>query len=539
MSDHPNIENLPLEVDGVAVRETVREIFRNSENGTPDNITKAGCLALAPEGKTVWNAWRSEFPVKERLANFSNVADFQNVNFVEESIDFSEFMFGDGACFQGARWGDGAKFRDAQWGSKANLQSVQFANRANFQGAHWGDFARFDGARWGQKANFRAARWGRFAVFSGACWDSNADFIGAQWDIWANFSEVQWGDEADFRGAQWAFGSQFQDARWGHSANLKGSQWGDGANFKGSRWRNGVNFQGAHWESLRPYWDTEQQWKSAKEWAEERGLSPNSFGSLDFSGSKFDGEVSFSNRNFIDKTHFGLFHSDYVRRKMQQGKESRSVLLEETTDTSRNCIFGSAPIFHGCEFHQDTSFEGAQFPPASGSEKAARAYRTLKLAFNKQQAIREEQLFFRLEMDEEKVGHRIKGLMALKRKQAVVVIRAYGTWLLYWLYRQVSDYGLSVVRPLLMLFILVLLFAQISGTYTHVESCFDIWKDTCNIQGDWLKYSLQQALPLPGFDKIEPTIKDVSLFWLVFHKTLSLAALFLIGLALRNLFKLK
>ena len=40
--DHPDIEKLPLEIDGIPVRETIREIFRNPDNGRPDNISKAG-----------------------------------------------------------------------------------------------------------------------------------------------------------------------------------------------------------------------------------------------------------------------------------------------------------------------------------------------------------------------------------------------------------------------------------------------------------------------------------------------------------------
>lgn len=47
VQDHTDIEKLPLEIDGIPVRETIREIFRNPDNGTPDNISKAGCLALA------------------------------------------------------------------------------------------------------------------------------------------------------------------------------------------------------------------------------------------------------------------------------------------------------------------------------------------------------------------------------------------------------------------------------------------------------------------------------------------------------------
>ena len=47
MSDHPDLETLPLEINGTPVRETIRQISRNPANGTPDTIRKAGFLALA------------------------------------------------------------------------------------------------------------------------------------------------------------------------------------------------------------------------------------------------------------------------------------------------------------------------------------------------------------------------------------------------------------------------------------------------------------------------------------------------------------
>ena len=50
MSDHPNIEDLPDLLEGIPVREAIRQLFRDPANGMPDNISKAGCLALAHQG---------------------------------------------------------------------------------------------------------------------------------------------------------------------------------------------------------------------------------------------------------------------------------------------------------------------------------------------------------------------------------------------------------------------------------------------------------------------------------------------------------
>jgi hypothetical protein len=55
--------------------------------------------------------------------------------------------------------------------------------------------------------------------------------------------------------------------------------------------------------------------------------------------------------------------------------------------------------------------------------------------------------------------------------------------------------------------------------------------------------SLKQALPLPGFDKsneqLDGKFKHTPIVLLALRKTIRLALLFLAGLALRNLFKLK
>jgi len=443
----------------------------------------------------VWNAWRSVFPVTGRPGNYCNVTDFENVDFRIEAINLSKFMFGDGARFQAAQWGNGASFTAAHWG-----------NLANFQGAQWGEGANFRGARWGDGANFRGAQWGDFADYRGAMWGDRANFESAVWSSYANF-----------QGAQWDIGAKFEFARWGILADFRGAQWVGGAEFCGTLWGDGADFQGAQWASLRRVFLTEEKWEIAKQWANDQGASPDSFGFMDFSGAEFQGKVDFSNRKFTATTRF----------------------VDGDLDKRPHCIFGSVPLFHGSELHQDTSFEGAVFPQATGSDGAVSAYHTLKLAFSKQQAVRKEQLFFRLEMVEERIGHWNKAKQAWRRFKLLAGFREGLTWILYKAYSLLSDYGFSVARPLLLLVATWFLFASIYGSYSSGETVCVVWQPGCVLQETWLSYSLQQALPLTGFDKLKYAIENVPIGWLFIHKTLSLAALFLIGLALRNLFKLK
>jgi uncharacterized protein YjbI with pentapeptide repeats len=466
VQDHPDIEQLPHFEHGVIVREIIRDIFRNPDNGTPDNISKVGCLALVlksnevggdGKGHVVWNAWRRVFPARwemvkhqgERMpyevSEWVNIVDFSKIDFTSD-IDsrlsrlknFSQFQFGNGANFSGSTWGAHTDFRDAVFGDNANFERTEWGSRTNFENTRWGDWANFSGSKFGTSVRFDRATFGIEADFSNTTWENG----------------------------------KFADTRFVRRVTFANTTWTEYA-----------------------FFGTE-----AKE--------PLDFYEIDFSGARFDKEVNFSNRKFLGTTLF------------------------------KQTQFAVAPIFHGCELHPGTSFFEAKFPKASGDEVARLTYQTLKLTFGKQQNIRAEQRFFRLEMDEERVGHHIKGRDAINKSQPFVALREYGTWLLYWLYKQTSDYGFSIARPLLLLAILWLMFAQIYVQYTGVEPCY-IWATNCEFQRDWLNYSLQQALPLPGFDKLKHAVDGVSVAWLAAHKTLSLAALFLVGLALRNLFKLK
>lgn len=526
MSDHPYIENLSLVLNGLPVRETVREIFQNPNNGTPDNISKAGCLALALKsnevgaiygGYWVWNSWRQYFPsVHLESGAWLNTVDFVKEDFRGSHLNFAGFVFGGCANFRGAQWGDGVSFQDAQWG----------------------DFANFDEARWGNNANFVGAKWGSMASFNGTQWGNNANFEGAQWGKHANFWFAQWGTNAYFRGAQWDDYAKFLFAHWDTYAHFEGAHWGDRVVFQGARWMGDVDFSARSWETLKDAYSDEARYQVARAWAEARGLNPSQFSNVDFSGASFLGEARFSNRHFMEATNFGLLHPDSRRLHLNrdaQGQLQRDQyglsISKDDLEQHRHITFGKPPIFHGCELHQDTSFEGAVFPPPTGSEEAARAYRTLKLAFSKQQAIREEQRFFRLEMEEETLRE-----------------TAHKRWL-FQAYKKFSDYGFSITRPLQYGGLGVLGLTVVYGLLSWLGHC-GLSVQSCHFAPQWLDFSLLQTLPLPGLDKLIEAASNA--FWpegawwnlglsalVIVHKTVSVAALFLIGLALRNLFKLK
>lgn len=555
--DHYRIDDLPLEVEGIPIRETIREVFRDPANGKPDDISKAGCLALAlisnqaggkNKGHLVWNAWREVFRVSGMPAtnDLKNHSQFAETNFHQlkkkihsfacfkfaNDADFSGTDFGHLSNFQNAQWGHRANFGNAKWGHLCKFDGAHWEQRANFDNAKWGNFCKFDGAYWGQDACFRRCQWGESGNFKGAHWGVRSDFSGARWGRTAVFRGAQWDSRAKLHGAQWDEDADFRGARWKGYAEFRGAQWGRGVNFYDTHWGGNVDFSAASWEELRSAYLSDESHAAAQAWAKARGLSPESLNQISFQGALFLQDVSFENRKFRAQTDFSRISP---RQRVVRDKNDIAVLDAEDRlqweDDPDQGQFSRAPKFHGCELHQDTSFEGATFPPATGSEEAALAYQTLKLAFSKQQNIRAEQRFFRLEMEEETLRE-----TGLKR------------WL-FNAYKKCSDFGFSISLPLKFWCVCVLFITAVYGLLSWFGQCGLAVQD-CRFALQWLEFSLAQTLPLPGFDKLSDAARKE--FWpvgaewsfalsllVIAHKTISLAFLFLIGLALRNLFKLK
>jgi hypothetical protein len=170
------------------------------------------------------------------------------------------------------------------------------------------------------------------------------------------------------------------------------------------------------------------------------------------------------------------------------------------------------------------------------SPGAERAYRTLKLAMSKHQATREEQLFFKLEMKAE--AH------ALRWGQ-----RRQFRWGLFWLYEQFADYGFSVARPFLgfvgSYLIFLLLYALLHSPVASEDTAW-VWDGTH--ASELVRYALAQ-MPLPGLEGTAqsfegdlfpaPYQRIVLSVVVIMHKLAVLLFLFLIGLGLRNTFKMK
>ena len=504
------------------------EILTGGAVGRPDAPTALGFLELAKAGREVWNQWRTDFPTKknQETGGWSNHVfwrddpNAQLVSLRDHGVsDFAGFHFGDGADFYGQLFPIGmlAIFKGATFGHDTNFRNAQFGGGVTFEGAVFGNDAFlnnlnfdsnsppsapqeqwivFDGARFGDRARLQdwqlSWRHGIESMptisFQKECAFGASLFFSTAYNCVTarciSFSGTSFGAEAVFNGGNQDGLTQdfaFESCVVGPRASFQGLVLKK-AKFDRSQFGDGVNFSGIGYR--------------------------NTFGEISFSNVKFEGVADFSNRQFGARTLFS------------------------------KAKFSQVPLFHNSELHQDTAFDESSFPArAKGDGQSSRAYRTLKLAMSKSQATNTEQFFFRKEMAEEQKELWREG--------------DHLRWLLYAAYGNLSEFGGSVLRPTIWFFATLLLSA---GLYAQSSGVKPFWVSGLPLDIDqtlgWMTFSAVNSLPLGGLDDAARELRNTlhltgalrNPFFtvlVVLHKLSSILFLFLIGLALRNHFKMK
>jgi len=308
-----------------------------------------------------------------------------------------------------------------------------------------------------------------------------------------------------FTGATFHKGALFDDSIFGSNFSTY-ARFNAVASFKRVQFSSFALFQGTHFN-----WASFDNATFIGNADFSGNTTNNRFGPMSFAGSVFNGKADFSNRVFEGATNFGK----------QNGLSTE---------------FHIVPLFHNCELHQDTTFESAKFPEPSGKDETdVRAYNTLRLAMSKNQHLLAEKAFSRYVLESERV------------------LASGNDYCFFTIYKFVSNYGYSFWKPFLFLiltpvFIAAIIYGLIDSSK---ENCL-LWNESCSIDlvlfTNSLKFSILQSLPL-GVDKTSESLMNeyfpvsksqYSFITLVLlQKILALIGWFLVGLAIRNLFKIK
>ncbi|MBI6571898.1 hypothetical protein LN426_14575 [Pseudomonas syringae] len=358
-----DVKDLIDSITNKGIRELLTNFFSNSEHGKPDSITRLGCLNLAAYGPIVWNTWRTLFPAMPYgHFHYKNISDFSCTDFNDhKKIEFSGYIFGDGADFSYCKW----------------------ERYADFFKAEWGDHCKFVGTDWGVRSTFDLAVFGDNCDFTGCCWGHDCAFEKATIGSNAKFSNTYWSDR-----------TYFNETHFGSSVNFDFSIWSGTVSF------SGVGASGL--SNINMMYPKDERTPVILE-----AKSSNTFSKISFRGAKFLAEAFFDDRIFNDATNFSSYTSTSQCKLVKRNPDGSffssdgKLVFVTPRDQDLKTVFHRPPSFHSARLHVNTSFDGVVFPEVEGSMYNARAYRTLKILFGQIESDSDVKAFKRLEMAEE------------------------------------------------------------------------------------------------------------------------------------------
>lgn len=237
-------------------------------------------IALFKQGRDAWNAWAeqklSERRALEKAGCWFRRGDHGDVtelarrwheeasgNFngytFEEDTDFSDFIFPGKTNFVGAIFRGKSLFRNAQFMGSVQLKKARFENFVWFEEVIFEDFAGFSSSEFIQYADFTKAIFNNTASFEETIFRQPGRFAKTVFKVSVNFSESIFEMEAEFdqvefdcrmvkfNGARFDSKAKFTSAFFSEKGQFSGASfdalaWFEDAIFKGSVKFDGVRF---------------------------------------------------------------------------------------------------------------------------------------------------------------------------------------------------------------------------------------------------------------------------------------------------------
>ncbi len=277
--------------------------------------------------------------------------------------------------------------------SPADFRGITFLISFDFRQFEYPLYVDFEAVSFGQVHGFFEAVFGDATNFHGATFREGISFHKATFGTDANFTDVTFDGRASFGGATLGTRADFTRATFDGYADFSNASFGVGTKFTQAIFTDVADFSDT---APAPNPNTAH-----------RDLALRF---ISFRKALFNGPAIFENRDFATSSLFD------------------------------GAIFENLANFHGCKFHQGIFFHEAYFRKTIGDNNTQTAeleqsYRTLKRAMADLHARNEETDFFALEME----CRRQRGSVPWFERLAATA------------YKHLSDYGRSIVRPLLWL----------------------------------------------------------------------------------------
>lgn len=241
-----------------------------------------------------------------------------------------------------------------------------------------------------------------------------------------NFSRTHFDCDVSFRDFVFTGPIDFTYATFSRYAYFRGAHFFETADFHFATFSRVPDFSYANF-----YRSTTLNAVTFSDDAGFNSFSSTTFGEVSFDGATFSSHADFTSTVFLDRVDFSSVtfsrEANFVNAKFS------------SMTTFANAIFEThVPDFRGATLHEATEWHGVIWPKPPSQEDAQQqvyAYERLKLEMERLKKHEDEQTFFRKE---------------LRARRGLFRVFS-GAWLLNFIYQATSDYGNSIVRPLLWL----------------------------------------------------------------------------------------
>ena len=412
--------------------------------------------------------------------------------------DYAGRRFGPGTHFVGAIFCGGASFDDANFSGDAHFDGATFSTHASFDDANFsGDAgftaanfsgnANFDDAKFSGDAGFTAAKFSGIATFNDAKFSGNANFNDANFFGDAVFSKATFNAKANFDKSVFGGVLQFIGAKVKGAADFEGGRcggrvWFDDSKFAGTfrvafrefrgrtylddvEFFGPMEFQVATFEKFVSF-DRVQWPKAARDW--HGAFTGAQFRSLvSFEGAGFQALAAFDGAIVESKIWIAAADEEEAKRTFDRELEaaikpdpSDGADFEEEENEKRKVKDGDAARL---VTRKEIDKYVKHTAPENRLQQLEGGCRVLKQAMGWASDKSREQMFYRFELQARRKRRNRRGM-------------PFGEWLFSYLYGGASDYGASIVRPLIALAALIVacaglfwLFAAALDQFTGTE----------------------------------------------------------------------
>ncbi|MEX0306057.1 MAG: pentapeptide repeat-containing protein [Ruegeria sp.] len=479
---------------------------------------------LWKSGAESWNRWarresrgtRVEFKGTIPRDGEGGSADFRGYYF-PVSVTFNNVTLVN-AAFDDASFGDHVSFLGTVFKNGAMFEKTHFVSGAAFRSSRFEGTARFLETTFSKRCDFQLTRFQSGAVFRGANFEETVTFNNLKCKKFITFSDVHFHGAADFR-----------SSTFNGSCNFMSSTFEKGASFPNAKFQSNANFAGTSFQGISAFGQCHFKGPCSFELStfdEVASFFEAKFeGRATFRHSKFNGSLDISGAKFLaipDFRQTALGHHLSLRSAkiscgecFEDGDADRLRRLKEIAIQTKDHVLEQE--FFALEM---TAARTTEVPEQLQTRPLYRIRPSVRQVFKTKQ-----------------FGN-IKKQMRYEvlRRQTSNELRLLPNYL----YGLLSDFGQSITRPILGILASLFIFATL---FRAIATCQGAGWTSAFV------YSGSLLFPFFSFARNEGKLArdalfgedflslPLSVFGLV-EGTLGLIFVFLIGLALRNRFRL-